>query len=50
MAKVTHEEAAKKAVRMKMQRIKTTIERLEGEYQRAAAYLSFLEKQQERSA
>jgi len=49
MAKVTHEEAAKQAVRKKMERIQTTIKRLEGEYQRAAAYLSFLEKQDQRS-
>jgi hypothetical protein len=48
MAKVTHEEAAKQAVRMKIKRLKASIEKLNGELERALAYLGFLEQNEKR--
>jgi len=50
MGKVTHEEAAANAVRMKIKRLRARIEALEAEARNAEEYLLFLErKEAERS-
>jgi len=45
MAKLTHDEAARAAVRKKIAQLKARIAKNNDELERALAYLAFLEKQ-----